>query len=457
MNLFLLKRLWQRFPVSGSAAKFPLEHRLFNSCCFFGAWAALLGAIINATLELPTVTVAVNLLFGIAFMVLYYFSRVRLFFKTLVWPFLIGVLCFVSTLWFFNGGSTGPMPYYLLLAVLMSIILTKQKRWSVLIVFSNAIGLLLVEYHYPALVFVNPSRANNFLDLASSFGIVISFAALSIEILHQAYRLEKERVEAQKQELEHFNQLKTKFLSIISHDVRAPLTSIKGTLQLLQMGGLTPAEWDELSGNLAAEVDNTNDLLVNLLHWSRSQTQHLKLNPESCDLAELGTQTCQLLAPWAAKKEVRLVCQLPPGTQAWADAEMLKLMMRNLVSNAIKFSHSGGQVTLGTLAQPGYTVLYIADQGVGISPEQQSLLFQDNLTSQPGTANERGSGLGLTLCKEFVQLNQGHIWVESIEGQGSTFYIALPRPTGQSVVAPLAWPASGLATPYELGLAGQPM
>jgi two-component system, sensor histidine kinase and response regulator len=438
VNLYLLKNWWYSFSTGGPSTQFGLEHRLFNTCCFFGIFAACLGGLINLGIGLPLAAVLLNLGFGILFGWFFFLGRYRNRFKPLAWPFAISTLVYIDGLWFYNGGTTGPIPLYLVLAVLLSSIITRQKRLSVLLVLVNSLTLLVVEYYYPHLVYVNSSRIGNFFDLAFSYVTVVIFTALSIYVVHHAYNKEKEVVEAQKETLEHFNQLKTKFLSIISHDVRAPLSSIKGTLQLLQMGGLTPTEWSELSRNLVAEVDNTNELLVNLLHWSRSQTQHLQASPEACDLAALSIQTCQLLAPWAAKKEVKLVCQIPPGTLAWADAEMLKLVIRNLASNAIKFSHPSGQVTLGTVAQPGHTVLFVADQGVGMTPEQQEVLFQSGLDSQPGTANERGSGLGLTLCKEFVTLHQGRIWVESEPGQGSTFFVALPTKFGPSAPCPAA-------------------
>jgi len=227
-------------------------------------------------------------------------------------------------------------------------------------------------------------------------------------------------------ELEELNKLKDKLLSVVSHDFRSPLNSLQGTLNLMIQGGLTEEEFKMLAHGLVDKLDHTYNLLENLLSWAKSQMQGMKIYPKKIDLSAVAEDCTSLLAPIAGKKLVHIKNEIAEQVEVFADNEMVKLVLRNLLSNAIKFSHSRGAITLKSQMNSDKVIVSVADDGLGISNENQAKVFNFEDFSTYGTSNEKGMGLGLLLCKDFVQRNGGKIWFESELEKGSTFYFTLP-------------------------------
>ena len=231
-------------------------------------------------------------------------------------------------------------------------------------------------------------------------------------------------------ELKLSNSAKDKFFSIISHDLRNPFHTILGTSEYLSLYSkeLSSEELRETASNIHTAAKNVYNLLVNLLEWSRVQTGRLEINKTEINLCDLFNDVLMLYREFADKKQIKLINELSEKKIILADRYMIETVLRNLVSNAIKFTNSGGSVTLSVEDIGDLTYIYVSDNGIGISVENQQKLFNyDQQLSLKGTADETGTGLGLAICKEFVEKNGGQISVKSIKDSGSTFKVILPN------------------------------
>lgn len=174
--------------------------------------------------------------------------------------------------------------------------------------------------------------------------------------------------------------------------------------------------------------ENLYRLLDNLLHWAVSQSGGLQVKPQEIDLGIVCFKVVRLLQASADMKEINLECEVPEYSLAYADVNMVSTVITNLVSNAIKFTPPQGNVSIHAANKDGYLIISVIDNGLGISDEDQSKLFKVDVDQKTiGNSNEKGSGVGLLLCKEFVEKNGGKIWVESSPGKGSTFCFSLPK------------------------------
>lgn len=236
----------------------------------------------------------------------------------------------------------------------------------------------------------------------------------------------QKRIEAQKKELVELNSIKDKMLGIISHDLRSPLNSLQGVLELLQLNGLNPDQIRTISSDLNDKLKNTIDVMDNLLHWTKTQMNGIQAKPEQVNLYYTVQKIIDLLSPQADKKKLHIHNLTSSSVNLWADKEMTIIIIRNLVSNAIKFTNENGNIYIKSTEKNGQVEIAVEDDGVGMSQEDLSRLFSaQNHFSKVGTANEKGSGLGLILCKEFVEKNNGKIWAESSPKNGSTFIFSL--------------------------------
>lgn len=227
---------------------------------------------------------------------------------------------------------------------------------------------------------------------------------------------------------ERLNSVKDKIISIISHDFRSPLNTLQGFLQLLKRNVLGKDEIAKVTEQIDKSVSSTLEMIENLLTWGNTQMTGLNLNRIAFDLEELVRENLRLAQPQSEAKQITLVNHVAKGILVFADRDTTNIVLRNLIANAIKFSRPEDSITISAHSDSIVTVS-VSDTGIGIPPERQKNLFDSlmNFTTK-GTSNEKGSGLGLVLCKELVEQNEGKIWVESRVEAGSTFYFTLPRP-----------------------------
>lgn len=271
--------------------------------------------------------------------------------------------------------------------------------------------------------------------------ILVVVMALSVILLATVYRSGQRRrqintlllrhqqeMETRSEELERLNQVKDKFFSIISHDLRSPINALSGLLDLLDKGAVKPEELSRHIHELKSRFNHTRTLLNNLLDWTLLQMDKLSLQPARIDVHKIVDENIQLLGS-VPNKQISLQNDVPENTIGFADSNTVNLVIRNLMTNAIKFTNDGGKVAIGVEDQEGEWLITVQDNGVGMNDNVLKILFDKTAPyTTRGTANEKGTGLGLILCKEFVEKNGGRIFVESEEGKGSKFSFTIPKP-----------------------------
>ncbi|MCW8806160.1 MAG: PAS domain S-box protein [Ignavibacteriaceae bacterium] len=235
------------------------------------------------------------------------------------------------------------------------------------------------------------------------------------------------------EELKLLNVAKDKFFSIISHDLRSPFNSLLGLTEYISHSydEMTPLEIKNSISNVYNSSKQVYNLILNLLEWSMIQSGRLTVNKSVINLSELGNEIINLYEEGANYKQLKLVNNMDQEILVYADKYMIDTIVRNFVSNSIKFTRPGGQITIKGIINGNNAEVSVTDTGIGINPEDQKNLFRiDEQTRRDGTANEKGTGLGLILCKEFIEKNNGVLWVESEEGKGSRFSFTVPRYLG---------------------------
>lgn len=247
-----------------------------------------------------------------------------------------------------------------------------------------------------------------------------------VEAKNRKIQLQHDAILKQTTNLEEINKVKDRLFSIVSHDLKDSISSIKGFLDLLQDESISKEEFNELIPELSENANSASLLLFNLLNWSKSQMQNLEPNPEMFNIQEIFRTKLHLIEQQVQKKNISIIDR-SQREYIYADKSMVEIIIQNLIANAIKFSKSGDSITISNRAHHGKSVICIEDTGVGISQDNLAKLFQNNNFTTLGTKNEKGTGLGLTICKELVELNSGKIWVESTIDVGTKFCIELPK------------------------------
>jgi signal transduction histidine kinase len=246
--------------------------------------------------------------------------------------------------------------------------------------------------------------------------------------LSEQLALQNKDISAQNLQLEELVHVKDRLFSIIGHDLRGPIYTISHMIDMIKEDGLSEEEGKHWIEKISDTLTITAHLVENLLYWAKSQMDGIQANPADFNVQKVIEQNITLLKERAAEKKVLVtgVEGTTPGT-VYGDETMIDIVIRNLVENAVKFSKAGDTVTVSAQNKDAVTVITVKDNGKGIPEEAQAKIF-DKFSSYTtyGTASEKGSGLGLLLCKELVEKNNGTIWFESKAGIGSSFYFSLP-------------------------------
>jgi len=244
-------------------------------------------------------------------------------------------------------------------------------------------------------------------------------------------REQKTKLEQLNNELRAANAVKDKFYSIIAHDLKDPFQVLLISAEVLHNDypDMEKEERNKYISGIYRTTGNLAALLENLLQWSRTQYGEIECNPREIDLDILAKEQIDFFIAKAEKKNITLIAEIPENLPVYADENMLQSILRNLVGNALKFTHPGGTVKLTTKDDGNFIVTSVSDTGVGIQGEKLDALFTTGGShTTMGTAKEKGTGLGLMLCKEFVEKNGGSLRISSQPGKGSTFSFTLPKP-----------------------------
>lgn len=244
-------------------------------------------------------------------------------------------------------------------------------------------------------------------------------------LLERESQLEKQNIQ-----LDELNKSKDKLFSIIAHDLRNPIGVILGFSELLIDDELNSSDIDkkEMTKNIHLSTKKIFNLLENLLIWSRNQINRINYSPSSYNITYQISMVIPLMEELATAKKIKIIFNVVKDNFVFADMYMIETVLRNLITNSLKFSEENSEIKIDVVDEDDFIVCSISDHGIGMTKGQTENLFQiDKVTSTIGTKGEEGSGLGLSLCFDFVVKNGGKIWVESTPGIGSTFYFSIPK------------------------------
>lgn len=323
--------------------------------------------------------------------------------------------------------------------------LFELKYWTFNLIKDNKVTRQLLKSFLPIVILIvilegflntvfsfkdiNPPLIAAFILLIVVFVTVFIVLRVSEIIGAQILRAEEALKESEK-ELLQLNADKDRFISILGHDLISPFNTLLGYSDLLlqEIRNLEPAEIESQLKHINSAAKNNYDLLVELLIWARTHSGKIPFNPQNVSFTNVCQDTLKALLPVADLKNIRINSSSADNIIVFADIDMLKTILRNLISNAIKFTNINGVINISAQEISGNMTISVSDNGVGMEPDRILGLFDiSKVISTTGTAEEKGTGLGLLLCSEFVEKHKGIIWVESEKGKGSNFKFTLPR------------------------------
>jgi signal transduction histidine kinase len=256
--------------------------------------------------------------------------------------------------------------------------------------------------------------------------VILLLVALFWRYLRKIKRL-NDKLRNINEELANSNRVKDTLFSVIGHDLKGPAGSAAQLFELMETESFTPEEMKGMMTELRKQTKASLELLQSLFEWGKAQLQGIQVNPADFDPAPVVERCISFLSQQAGLKNITLYMDVPTGLMLYADPDHFEFVIRNLLSNAIKFSHEGGRIDVkANLPVSDETIFAVKDNGIGISRTQQAVFLTSNLQVSFGTRQEKGSGLGLLLTKDFIKANNGRIWLESEEGKGTTFYVTMP-------------------------------
>jgi len=425
MKINQLRSTWVK--LTGSPETHALEARIFHITCLFTIILFSCSIFFNYFIGLYTVSLllipGVVAAFGV-----YYLSKAKYRHDLAVTIFcVLGNVLFIA-FYFNNSGINGPglIIYLLYFFLILSIVPKSQRIIWMAINTIIAFMLLGIQHDHPEFIPLKHHDATaRYVDFAYVYFFTLLIVYFTVTSILDNYNKERLLAVKRAEELEHANQSKTKLFSILAHDLKSPLNSIQNFLEILLEFDVTEQERRTIKTSLLRETKYTKQMLVNLLSWSKSQMDGMKVKEVKLDLAETLDPTLLLQASIAEEKAILLHNRLGSNITLFADHDMLELVVRNLVNNAIKFTPSGGKITISAEIHGEDCWILIKDTGVGIKKSKHKDIFTLQSSSTFGTNNEKGVGLGLVLCKEFITVQQGKIWMESTVGTGTTFFISL--------------------------------
>lgn len=413
-----------------------VEHRILNAVCIFSFLGCIPCIWINYFIGLTLAAATIS-----GFLLLqpfvYYLSRFKRKFNLAFILYAIGGYLFLVCNYFYNDGLTGPtlLAFIVLLHFLLSI---TPRRFDWLWVISH-IGIVaavsVIELKYPDLVFHNyPTPSSRFIDINFTFFVMVVITYLTTRSIRRRYHEEQKKVAEQTLIIQQKNLLlqdidreRTRLFSIIAHDLRSPLAAITGYLQLLTLEvALTAEERMKIELQLYNLSLNTIDMVNNLLAWSKGQLDGKKVELEPLNVLESLNPTIALQRIVAQRKQIIINNHIPADLTYVADKNCMDLVVRNLLSNAIKFTQEGGCIEIGAFIAKRFVVLHIRDNGQGMHEADQSSVFTAQIRPTSGTEGEKGIGMGLAMCKDFIELQSGTISFESKWEHGTTFQLSLP-------------------------------
>lgn len=421
-----LRKRWNQ--LIGSALAFTPTTRAFHFVCLVSSLALAYNIPLNYAVGLPVVAI-VSAITLLLFTCLYYLSRVK--HKT---PLSISVFCLLGNLlfvgnFFLNSGIDGPTSLFFVLAILVIVAivpLDQYKYWvtgNILVVLS----LHLFQYRYPDFIPITYNlKSDRYLDISSAYVSVVAVSIFVFYFIRRSYEIEKSSAEQKAGALRLLNEERNKLMSIIAHDLRSPLGNIQAYLELLVEVKIGEEEAKVITNKLLQATRGTLDMLNNVLNWTQSQMNGLNFKLGPVNVFKLLSSQLLMLMDIAANKGITLEVSIDPNIIVTGNGEMIDLVVRNLVGNATKFTSPGGSISVHTRTEGRNCLIVVKDSGTGKPVNLSSDIFHLNGSSKAGTMNEKGVGLGLVLCKEYTEIQNGALWFECDAISGTTFLLQLP-------------------------------
>jgi two-component system sensor histidine kinase/response regulator len=411
---------------------FTLEHRLFLSSLVIGIIFCICGSMINLVLSTSSsVAYIIPLILSVIVFILYYIVRFKNISEPFILPIVVISIIGISAIWIFNGGINGSniMPAFVILILGLIVVPEKFKIHIISLFITINVIILLIQLYRPDLIINFPTETDRWIDnvLTMIYASVLIF--LIIRFVHKNYTLERIKAEESEKKLIQLNADKDLFLSILSHDLRSPLHSLFSLSELLKndFRKLGIDEIENISNQINKTALNTNILLEDILLWAKTQQGKIPFNQQNLNLRGICNNIIEIHNPVANSKNITINYSPTEDVYVFADIDMTKAIIRNLVSNAIKFTSNSGVINISAESTGSETVISVSDNGIGIKAEDLSKLFDSSqVFTTKGTGTESGTGLGLKLVKEFVTKHGGKVWVESEFGKGSEFKFTLP-------------------------------
>lgn len=430
---------------------FTLKEKIFYTVF----WVAILGLLIPAPINflIGLIVVGWSCIASIfIYLGIYYLAfHKKKFYEANVLFFILTALLLIY--FYFGGGgiqSRVPLYFAILGAILPLLLPARWQWWAIFGVCSTILVLTTVEYFFPELVLPYlEERLYIFIDMTATY-IIITFAAFMVVwIIKQSYDEQNKNLEIKEKlilqrnsilteyskeleqknkELNLLNQSKDRLFSIIAHDLRSPLSSSKALVELAYQEDYPLESLKELLPDMYKNLNYTLNLVDNLLYWVKSQLDNAEPIMKDIELNKFLINTFENLQLIGHYKQIKLILNIEKteGIIKRCDEQMLVIILRNIFSNAVKFSSQGSKVVVSTDLDNKFLKISLSDEGVGISPENLKKICEGILFSNKGTMNEKGTGLGLNLVQNLIRKCNGFVDIQSKENQGTTAVLHFP-------------------------------
>jgi len=428
--------------IYGEEPQFDLSRQAFHQSCLLSAFALLAGLIMAVRLGVSGL-VAVMALCMIVLGLSYSLSRFWNNFSLALFLFALVAYSMLVASFFLTEGLNGSTALVSILALCL-LYASSESNYHWIWTFIHGLlflGLAYLDYSLEDGYINNyPSEIDRYIDFTLAYTVVITFMLLTFGLIRRSYERQSLKIEVQrkdlagaKEELEEANAELIKLLSVLAHDVRNPMASIQSFLELANSGvELSPDEESELKKGLLSMVQGTSHMLDDLVNYSKQKVDGQMASFAERNLGDWLDQTLDHLKQIAEFKGVHLKTSYNPHDRLYCDSILMTVVVRNLIQNAIKYTAQGKQVDFRVGIHENNFVFVISDEGTGMSEENVSKLFTNSIVSKLGVREERGTGLGLLLVKDYVDAHHGTIDVHSSLGAGTRISVSIPKDKGVS-------------------------
>ncbi|RZK50350.1 MAG: HAMP domain-containing histidine kinase [Pedobacter sp.] len=412
----------------GNKVHFNLEERILHTVLITALFAIGINAIINFLISLSFYAFIMIGCF-ISLSIAYILSRFQ---KKLILAIHIVAITgnFMCSITYFGANASAGANLYILMVTLYILsFISPKKIWKFWVPFTflNVLTLFFLEYKNPEWVdnvYATPQL--RVLDIGQTWMETAALIALLTIFLKYYYYTEKRLAQSRLQALEQINEHKNKLFSIISHDLRAPLASIENYLQNLNQINITPEEKRAIEQNLLQNTRQTSQMLQNMLHWSKDQMSGIRVNIQTINALETLQDTIDLCKITASEKNINLDVNIDEDLMLITDSNLIQLIVRNILSNAVKFSYPEDTICIQAKTTDNKAIIEIIDTGVGIQSKKAAHIFDIKSGSNLGTKQEQGIGLGLTIAKNYTEMLGGEIGFRENKPKGTIFFFSMP-------------------------------